>query len=237
MDSRPELGRDAAGASGLPGRRRIERADADSLSRMLARAFFDDPVSAYLFPSERSRTRRLERYFRFQLRTVFLPHGEGWTTADLAAAALWVPPRESVRTPTLGEALAQLPAVLILGRNLSRAVELVRELDQHHPRRPHWYLATLGTDPDRQGQGLGSALLGEVLPRCDGEGLPAYLESSKEENLAFYERHGFAVQGRMTLPGTAVRLWFMWREPRPPGGPHEEPPPALPDRPGREVRG
>ncbi|MDA8037944.1 MAG: GNAT family N-acetyltransferase [Actinomycetota bacterium] len=202
---------------GTPGAEPVVRLvasdDIGGLSRMLARAFWDDPVSSHLFPSERSRPRRLERYFRFQLRSIFLPRGEGYTTEDLAAAALWMPPRDH-RPPSIADALAQLPAVFILGRSLSRAVGLVQLLEPSHPKAPHYYLATIGTEPSLRGRGIASAVLRPVLARCDAEGIPAYLESSKEGNVAFYERHGFKVTGKVTVPGTAVRLWLMWRQPQ-----------------------
>ena len=102
----------------------------------------------------------------------------------------------------------------ILGRRLSAALQLVQMIEAKHPRQPHFYLGTIGTDPDHQGKGLGSAALSPVLERCDDEAIPAYLESSKEENLAFYHRHGFEVTGEVAVPDDAVRLWLMWREPR-----------------------
>jgi GNAT superfamily N-acetyltransferase len=51
---------------------------------------------------------------------------------------------------------------------------------------PHYYLALLGTDPARQGRGIGSMMLVSQLTRCDAEGFPSYLESSNRRNLALY---------------------------------------------------
>ena len=57
-------------------------------------------------------------------------------------------------------------------------------------------------------------LLKPVLDRCDDEGLGAYLESSKEENIAFYNRQGFELTRRLDLPAGCPPVWAMWREPR-----------------------
>ena len=38
-----------------------------------------------------------------------------------------------------------------------------------------------------------------VLAHCDREGLPCYLESSKERNVPFYRRHGFEVVQEVPL--------------------------------------
>jgi hypothetical protein len=54
--------------------------------------------------------------------------------------------------------------------------------------------------------------MGPVLERCDREGEPAYLESSKEQNIPFYSRHGFEVTGQLDLPD-GPSMWPMWREP------------------------
>ena len=91
------------------------------------------------------------------------------------------------------------------------------QLDQWyaaHPTEPHYYLAVLGTEPEFQGRGIGSALLRPVLDICDRDEIPAYLESSKERNIAFYARHGFRVTREVTLP-KGPPVWLMWRDPRP----------------------
>ena len=70
----------------------------------------------------------------------------------------------------------------------------------------------LGTDPDRQGQGLGSALMRLVRAR-DADGVGAFLESSKERNIDFYARHGFRVTSEIRLPRGPL-MWQTWRDPR-----------------------
>jgi predicted N-acetyltransferase YhbS len=86
------------------------------------------------------------------------------------------------------------------------------QVEARHPDRPHLYLAVLGVDPGRQGDGVGSALIRPGLELCDREGLPAYLETGKERNLAFYGRHGFRVTEELTLP-KGPPIWLMWRDP------------------------
>lgn len=208
-----------AGARGVPTppTRRAGRGDAEALVEVLGRAFDDDPVARFLFRGDRRRRRGLRRFFRIQLTTLYADDGEVWTTHDRAGAAIWAPPTKA--RPGLGDLwhLAPLvPDLAALGRAIPDAARLLAEVERRRPAEPHWYLATLGTEPARQGRGVGSALMADVLRRCDEEGVPAYLESSKEKNLAFYRRHRFEVTGDLQVPRGGPRLWFMWRQPRPP---------------------
>jgi GNAT superfamily N-acetyltransferase len=200
-----------------PVTRRATDADVASLVEVLTRAFFDDPVACFMFAAERRRLRGLRRFFGIQLRHMYGADGEVWTTDDLGGAALWAPPgKPKPGWRDLWHLSPLLRELVFLGRRLPDAAGLLAEVDRRRPRQAHWYLATLGTEPARQGHGIGSSLLAPVLERCDQEGLPAYLESSKERNLAFYGRHRFEVTGELDVPHGGPRLWFMWREPRPP---------------------
>jgi hypothetical protein len=66
----------------------------------------------------------------------------------------------------------------------------------------------------RQGEGLGSLVLGPVLERCDEEGIPAYTETSARRNSGFYRRHGFGVVGELKVPDGGPLVWLMRRNPR-----------------------
>jgi GNAT superfamily N-acetyltransferase len=187
--------------------------DASELAATLARAFYDDPVMSWLLPSDRARTRQLRTIFRLELRHLHLPNNQVYTTSEVSGGALWAPPH-GWRTPP-ARLLRAMPRLgLTLGRRLPAALRTLSAIEQLHPTEPHWYLALLGTEPARQGTGVGSALLAPVLDRCDRDGVPAYLESSKQSNIAFYARHGFEVTGSVDLPGGGPRMWPMWRQAR-----------------------
>ena len=76
----------------------------------------------------------------------------------------------------------------------------------HELKEPHYYLALLGTDPLYQRTGAGSAALQPVLERCDAEGVSAYLETQKEENLAYYARHRFELARKLEVKGAPAAL-------------------------------
>lgn len=189
--------------------------DRGPLAEVLARAFHDDPMTSWLYPDARRRMGHARRFFEIRLRQL-AGHGLIHTTPERSGAALWAPPgrwREDLR-----QSLMLLPMLPILLPRLVSTARGVREIERHHPPAPHYYLSVLGTDPEHQGQGIGSVLLAPVLRRCDETRTAAYLESSKESNLAFYARHGFALTQRIELPG-GPPLWLMWREPPARGAP------------------
>ncbi len=200
-------------ATGDSAVRRAASADAPALARMLARAFADDPVSAWACPRPGVRARMLERFHGARLRHL-IPHGEVWMSAGGECAAIWGPP-DGWKT-TLRQDL-ELCASMRSPRLLPRAPLVARGLlgiERRHPAQPpHWYLAVIGTDPAAQGRGLGTAVLEPVLSQCDQDGVGAYLESSKERNLDYYARFGFRATTALRLP-RGPQVWPMWRDPR-----------------------
>jgi ribosomal protein S18 acetylase RimI-like enzyme len=198
--------------------RPFARADLAATVATLARAFDDDPVMTWIFPDDAMRRRRLPGFFGAALRSSN-PRRDGTEGIEVAVrgrqvlgAAIWLAPGEW--RPPLWRQLAALPGLVFrLRSRLSVASVTYGALVRLHPERPHWYLSGIGTDPPVQGTGVGSDLLRSRLARCDADRLPAYLESSKERNVPFYERHGFRVTGEVTIPGGGPTLWLMWRNP------------------------
>jgi ribosomal protein S18 acetylase RimI-like enzyme len=182
---------------------------------VLGRAFYDDPVMAWMLPDPVARRRKLHRVFAAITRHHHLSRG-GVEVASAAggigAATLWDPPGQWRHTA--GEELRAAPGLLLtFGRAVRRGQRAVDLMQRHHPEEPHWYLAVIGSDPSVRGSGQGQALMRSRLDRCDAEHAPAYLESSNPANIGYYQRFGFEVTGEIALPD-GPSLWPMWRQPR-----------------------
>jgi GNAT superfamily N-acetyltransferase len=192
---------------------KVTRADVPTISKAMARAFFDDPVVGHwCFADESRRMRRLERLFELFLHRVYLTHDECHTTDELVGGAFWLPPGTWKMGPVAELRLIARMATFTHGAT-PRILQALSTIEAKHPHEPHYYLQFAGVEPDRQGQGIGSQLLRPVLERCDREGVPAYLEATSERNVALYERHGFALVDKISLPHGGPPLWRMWREP------------------------
>ncbi|MFD6859728.1 GNAT family N-acetyltransferase [Rhodococcus sp. NPDC060090] len=196
--------------------RAAARRDLDALAAVFADAFFDDPVFSWMFPDEESRSRRMSRFFEAEARHHMLALG-GTEIAELdgrvGGATMWAPP-DQWRAPR-GATLRMIPGLLrALGRHVAAGQSVDSALEAAHPEEPHWYLSTIGTASHARGAGCGTALLKSRLDRVDAEHAPAYLESSKEENVPYYERFGFTVTGEIRIPRGGPTLWAMWREPQ-----------------------
>jgi ribosomal protein S18 acetylase RimI-like enzyme len=189
---------------------RAGQGDIPPLADTLTRAFFADPVSAYLFPDEPRRAQRLRSFFELQLEGVYLPKGEVYTTADRVSAALWLPPGTLPPGPRIQFAYFWLA---MRSRSLRRGRRLAAALYRLRPRQPHYYLGTVGTDPSHQRRGLASTLIEFVLVRLDQMVIPAYLEASSVANVRLYTSLGFAVVTEVTIERGGPTLWTMWREP------------------------
>ncbi|MCZ7458049.1 GNAT family N-acetyltransferase [Streptomyces sp. WMMC940] len=188
--------------------------DRGTVVRLLDEAFMHDPVSSWVFPDEAHR-RRVHGVFLGVFLDIALAEGRVDMTEDGTAAALWlqVPaeaPEEEDDTPARMREIAD--------PDNERAELVGRLTGAVHPRgRAHEYLLLVAVSPERQGEGLGTALLAPALERCDREGLPAYLEASSARSTRLYERLGFAPTDRTVQLPDGPLMWPMWREPAAPG--------------------
>ena len=194
----------------------VGRDDIPVLAGVAARAFADDAMFTFVFPDPATRPVKLERFFRAAVRYGRIA-GTTLTTSDRAGVAVWLPPGHTGMS-VVGMARAGMLAFpATLGPvAFRRFVAYTSWLDGQRRALvpdPHWFLLALGVDPDRQRRGVGRSLMAPMLDDADRHGLPAYLETTDEENIAYYARSGFEVV-RDAVPDTAgPRTWLMLRTP------------------------
>jgi GNAT superfamily N-acetyltransferase len=175
-------------------------------------SFTDDPLIAWIFQDEVARPGQLRTWWEWII-DERQPHVEVMATEDDQSAAIWhgPDPIERETSASFYDTLAGL-----LGADLAtRKLRALSVIPAAHPTERHWYLAAIGTRPEAQGKGSAQRVLRPVLDRCDAAGLPAYLESSNERNVPFYERHGFVATGIIQIPDGGPALTPMWRDPLP----------------------
>lgn len=186
------------------------------LAAVLARAFAHDPFYAWMAGDAPERNQRMRDGWSGILRYGSAHMEQTYTTDDHAGVAIWLPPGH--RGPSVIDSLRQMPALARLagwGR-LRKIGDAMADLEAHrrrHAPSPHFYLSALGVEPDRQGEGVGTALVKPVLDRCDRDRTPAYLETAVARNVLLYERLGFDVVEEIDLPGTDIHGWLMLRAP------------------------
>ncbi len=117
---------------------------------------------------------------------------------EIAGVAAFSPPGTSPgwwkAVRFLAPALWRMPPTV-----LARIIRAGIIVGRAHPRFPHWHLQTLAVRPDRQRQGLGTALLMPTLRRAESDDLPVYLYTTNTANIAYYERFGFEVARELRI--------------------------------------
>jgi len=190
--------------------------DAAAVSRTLARSFAADPVVDWFVRDDDKRDKAISQWFDFAVKKLGLPGRETWMSDDANAVALWIPPPQDVMQLSLVDEVAAIPMFLsvVSFARLGRMQRLRAAFDANHPKTPHWYLFFLAVDPDCQGQGLGSAILGATLNAIDAKHEAAYLEASSEKNVPLYLRYGFEIVSEFRPEPEGPKLWGMWRAAR-----------------------
>jgi ribosomal protein S18 acetylase RimI-like enzyme len=164
----------------------------------LAEAFAADPLLEILAPDP-ARREKLGPPMMGVLLAYGLRYGRVWANDDASAVAIWVHPESGPMTMPrmLRAGFWRAPAILGLdgmGR-MSKAMAATEAFHQQ-VHGPHWYLMTVGTRTARQGQGLGSQLVELGTSQADQAGVPCYLETGTDSNIAFYRKRGFEIIGQ-----------------------------------------
>ncbi|HZU74949.1 MAG TPA: GNAT family N-acetyltransferase [Acidimicrobiales bacterium] len=198
--------------------RTIAMEEVDAAAVCAARAFYEDPVLGWVQPSLLRQQRRFPGVFSAVVADSLATTWVAAVDGRVRGVASWLAPGDYPRSPRRDARLAAraLPAFLPPSDRSPTGIRLALAIERAHPRHRHWYLALLAVDPLVQHRGIGTALLQPGLDRADQDGVPAYLETQKPENVVWYGRSGFRQTGEFRVP-PCPPVWALTRDPVPPG--------------------
>jgi GNAT superfamily N-acetyltransferase len=191
----------------------------DEAAMVALRGFYTDPFFIYLSPGARLRNRGLFLFFRTALRHLG-PRGIIVTVRDdrdaIVGVSAWMPPGGYPQP--IATQLAAIPgsfrALYRRPRSMLDGGRYLDAISKAHPKDPHWYLYLLVADPEMQRRGVGTMLLNDRLPQIDEEGVGSYLETQKEDNLAYYQRFGYELKTSITPVPEGPPIYALWRPAR-----------------------
>jgi len=187
--------------------RSASRDEERTVSALITLAFASDPMARWSLRDPQAYLAVMPELIR-AFGAAAYDSDSAYVSEDGGGAAMWLPPGVEPDIETLDRLIRENadPAIL------SDVEGIFDAMARYHPQEPHWYLPLIGTDPMRQGQGIGSALMKHALARCDRDGVAAYLESSNPLNIPLYRRHGFDILGTIQI-GSSPVLTPMLRQP------------------------
>lgn len=203
----------------MPQVRAARHHDVAACAGVLAAAFHDDPGALVFEPDDARRARMLLPFFESFIAASLAEAGDIIVAGNpIEGVACWFGPERHAPSPEAMGAHGFGDVLEAAGPETSeRLLGMVGELDRQHElltSGPHLRLEFFGVLPQRQGSGVGSALIDHGHRRADELGLPCYLETFTQQNVRYYERRGYRIAGEYVV-GAGVPVYGLIR---PPGG-------------------
>lgn len=185
----------------VPDIRLATPADLDTLATTVVVAFDQDPAFRAFFGPDPD-FGPLALAFATDLLRRRIATDSVWMTDDGDALAMWDPPAGTVDAPA---------STLVLPDDArARLGDYDAQVHGAITTDPHWYLGVLASHPRRRGEGLARLVAQAGLDAAAEAGLPAVLETTNPDNVAMYERSGWATTAELT-DVIGLTVWVLQR--------------------------
>ena len=198
---------------------RLTNEDLPRAVECLKDAFKDDPLWAEVFKNDPDRERALTGFYTCPL-LYGMKYGKAYAVSpEIQGVAVWVPGRYSNMSMWGMLRCGALSYGLWMGKETMRNMAIVSkqlgpDRNSFMKNKPYSYLMIIGVSSAAQQKGLGSIMMDLLKEESDRDGLYLYLETEKEENVPFYEKHGFTVLQKIVFKKLNLPMWEMERRPR-----------------------
>ncbi len=201
--------------------KRLQNDQIEEASRVAARAFQNDPLTAYYYPDPIERKIKTVIWCEYMILLGILS-GEVYTTSnDIEGVIVWNAFR--IKDQTIGkqskEIIRKLRKVkreffsdsLFLER-YGIVSQIHESFHKKYANFPHIGLTMFVVDPLYQGKGYANILIKPKLIELDKQNLPCYLDTQNKKNVSFYKHFGFELVGEIMVPNSNVNFYGMLRK-------------------------
>ncbi len=197
---------------------KVKRKDLKKAVEVLTKAFNTDPLIQFIFPNDETRKNQSPHYFNFII-SYGLKFGEVYAPSpEIEGLAIWyLSDKYEMNMIKQLRAGGMRLFVKLRRETISRMMSIGRfsaEMHYKYGSFKHWYLSPIGIEPTNQGKGFASLLLRSMHNRTDNEELPILLETQNPVNVKIYERFGYEVVAKESIPNTEIPHWVMVRQPK-----------------------
>jgi ribosomal protein S18 acetylase RimI-like enzyme len=193
----------------------VQPADPDrfaALADVYARTFFDEPLVVWPAGASGLDPVEIARGVWLAAGPIYAARDWVWEAPPALGVAAWIPPADADAYLEVDHEVRVAIGALTEDGGV-RYLALWDWLDEQLPDEPNWYLGHVGVVPERRGQGLGGALIRVGLDAGAREGVPAFLETARPQNLALYVHLGFRVVREADAPGGGPHVWILRADP------------------------
>jgi GNAT superfamily N-acetyltransferase len=169
--------------------------DVRAAATVLAAALADDPGFVHLFPVHRRRVHELRAMYRMTL-SDSVRYGRAFVTklegAVTGAIAIYPPGTYPMTTARWWRQSGRIARIAAYTREHSLGIIKFGDVTASGVPTDTWYVEALGVRPDLQRAGRGKRLMAEAFGLVDGAEAPSYLETTKPDNVGYYEALGYS---------------------------------------------
>jgi ribosomal protein S18 acetylase RimI-like enzyme len=204
-------------AGSFDGLYKVQKKDTQRAAATFVDAFQHDPIWNAVFANHKSEDRRVHAVYETPVKYC-LRYGSVYSTSEeLEGVAAWAPGELSDmalwRLIRCGGARSGMKIGLKIAKQMMpifRPIEMDKK--ENMKGKDYIYLFIVGVAQKHQGQGFGGNLLRALITESERTGKALYLETETQKNVEMYDRLGFKLIKKITLPIVDLPMWEMVRE-------------------------
>lgn len=187
-----------------------QRKDKTRIIEILCQSFQNDPQINYILGCNGNKNKKLMRLMAYSFE-FGLANGKVEISEDKNSVAIWK--SSNSKKMTINLFYESILFFFAFGwSGIKRISAMEKKIAAFYPDKTIFnYLWILGTNPNEQGKGYGTAILLKAINKFEQDKVPLYLETCTDSNLKYYQRKRFELYHSMILDSETQLTTYLMR--------------------------